>query len=84
MSLSPPTAEPSAVPATNGSEAPAIRTVDLTKSYPGTDFRAVDELNLRVGRGEVWVGLGAGAVGEGFPAGWVVPSDVGTGTGRTR
>jgi hypothetical protein len=26
-----------------------IETVGLTKTYPGTDFRAVDELNLRVG-----------------------------------
>ena len=26
--------------------APIIETAGLTKTYPGTDFRAVDELNL--------------------------------------
>jgi hypothetical protein len=50
----------------------------------GEGLGVCDGLGDRVGRGEVWVGLGAGAVGEGFPAGWPVPSDVGTGTGRTR
>ena len=30
---------------------PIIETVDLTKTYPGADFRAVDGLNLRVGTG---------------------------------
>ena len=63
MSLSPPTAEPSAVPATNGSEAPAIRTVELTKTYPGTDFRAVDELNLTVRPGEIFGLLGPNGAG---------------------
>ena len=33
---------------------PIIETVGLTKTYPGTDFRAVDELNLSVGTGEVF------------------------------
>jgi len=78
MSLSPPTAEPSAVPATNGSEAPAIRTVDLTKSYPGTDFRAVDELNLTVRPGEIFVLLGPNGAGKTTTAGMlttrVIPS----------
>ena len=78
MSLSPPTAEPSAVPATNGSEAPAIRTVDLTKSYPGTDFRAVDELNLTVRPGEIFGLLGPNGAGKTTTAGMlttrVIPS----------
>ena len=78
MSLSPPTAEPSAVPATNGSGAPAIRTVDLTKSYPGTDFRAVDELNLTVRPGEIFGLLGPNGAGKTTTAGMlttrVIPS----------
>jgi len=78
MSLSPPTAEPSAVPATNGREAPAIRTVDLTKSYPGTDFRAVDELNLTVRPGEIFGLLGPNGAGKTTTAGMlttrVIPS----------
>ena len=78
MPLSPPTAEPSAVPATNGSEAPAIRTVDLTKSYPGTDFRAVDELNLTVRPGEIFGLLGPNGAGKTTTAGMlttrVIPS----------
>jgi hypothetical protein len=43
-----------------------------------------DGLGDRVGRGEVWVGVGAGAVAEGFVADWDAPADVGSGPGRTR
>jgi hypothetical protein len=43
-----------------------------------------DGLGDRAGLGEVRVGPCAGAVGEEFPAGWVVLSDVAAGTGRTR
>ena len=38
----------------------------------------------RVGEGEVRVGVGAGAVGEVTPTGWVAPAGAGTGPGRTR
>ena len=37
----------------NGLDRPIIETVGLVKTYPGTDFRAVDELNLHVNMGEV-------------------------------
>jgi ABC-2 type transport system ATP-binding protein len=43
---------------------PIIETVDLTKTYPGTDFRAVDLLNLRVGTGEVFGLLGPNGAGK--------------------
>jgi ABC-2 type transport system ATP-binding protein len=41
-----------------------IETVGLTKTYPGTGFRAVDELNLRVGTGEVFGLLGPNGAGK--------------------
>ena len=50
-------------PSVNGN-APIIETVGLTKTYQGTDFRAVDELNLRVGRGEVFGLLGPNGAGK--------------------
>jgi ABC-2 type transport system ATP-binding protein len=43
---------------------PIIETVDLTKTYPGADFRAVDGLNLRVGTGEVFGLLGPNGAGK--------------------
>jgi ABC-2 type transport system ATP-binding protein len=43
---------------------PIIETVGLTKTYPGTDFRAVDELNLQVGTGEVFGLLGPNGAGK--------------------
>jgi ABC-2 type transport system ATP-binding protein len=43
---------------------PIIETVDLTKTYPGTDFRAVDGLNLGVGTGEVFGLLGPNGAGK--------------------
>jgi ABC-2 type transport system ATP-binding protein len=43
---------------------PIIETVGLTKTYPGTDFRAVDELNLSVGTGEVFGLLGPNGAGK--------------------
>jgi len=44
--------------------APIIETADLTKTYSGTDFRAVDELNLQVGTGEVFGLLGPNGAGK--------------------
>ena len=54
-----------AVPASEGGAAqPIIQTVDLVKTYPGTDFRAVDGLNLSVGMGEVFGLLGPNGAGK--------------------
>jgi ABC-2 type transport system ATP-binding protein len=47
-----------------GDGAPIIETVDLTKTYSGTDFRAVDGLNLRVQPGEVFGLLGPNGAGK--------------------
>ncbi|MBF6557629.1 MAG: ATP-binding cassette domain-containing protein [Acidimicrobiales bacterium] len=41
-----------------------IETIGLTKTYSGTDFRAVDGLNLRVGTGEVFGLLGPNGAGK--------------------
>jgi len=41
-----------------------IRTVDLTKVYPGTDFKAVDALVLSVGEGEIFGLLGPNGAGK--------------------
>ena len=46
-----------------------IETVGLTKTYPGTDFRAVDELDLTVGRGEIFGLLGPNGAGKTTTAG---------------
>ncbi len=57
-------AAPSAV-----DEREVIRTVDLTKTYPGTDFKAVDSLNLSVYRGEIFGLLGPNGAGKTTTAG---------------
>jgi ABC-2 type transport system ATP-binding protein len=58
------TTAPFAAGSIDGVIAPIIETVGLTKTYPGTDFRAVDELNLRVGTGEVFGLLGPNGAGK--------------------
>jgi ABC-2 type transport system ATP-binding protein len=56
-----------APPATTADE--VIQTVDLTKVYPGTDFKAVDALNMSVRRGEIFGLLGPNGAGKTTTAG---------------
>ena len=55
-----------------------IQTVELTKVYPGTDFKAVDSLNLSVHPGEIFGLLGPNGAGKTTTAGMlttrVIPS----------
>ena len=46
------------------SDSSIIETNELTKTYPGTDFKAVDGLDLRVGTGEVFGLLGPNGAGK--------------------
>lgn len=41
-----------------------LRTTELTKKYPGTNFYALNKLNLQVARGEVYGFLGANGAGK--------------------
>jgi ABC-2 type transport system ATP-binding protein len=49
--------------------ATVIRTVGLTKVYPGTDFKAVDSLDLEVKTGEIFGLLGPNGAGKTTTAG---------------
>jgi len=53
----------------DGGPAAVIRTEDLTKVYPGTDFAAVDRLNLGVEAGEIFGLLGPNGAGKTTTAG---------------
>jgi ABC-2 type transport system ATP-binding protein len=68
MAATPSAATPSAAiqsaKSLDGGGAPIIETIGLTKTYPGTNFRAVDELNLQVGMGEVFGLLGPNGAGK--------------------
>jgi ABC-2 type transport system ATP-binding protein len=57
-----------AVP-TDPTDAAVIRTEGLTKVYPGSDFAAVDELNLSVAAGEIFGLLGPNGAGKTTTAG---------------
>src|ERR1039457_4319683 len=52
-----------------GEPAAVIHTEDLTKVYPGTDFAAVDKLNLDVRTGEIFGLLGPNGAGKTTTAG---------------
>ncbi len=55
--------------ADNGADQAVIRTIGLTKVYPGTDFRAVDGLDLTIQAGEIFGLLGPNGAGKTTTAG---------------
>src|ERR1035437_6175382 len=56
-----------------------IHTINLTKVYEGADFRAVDELNLRVAAGEIFGLLGPNGAGKTTTAGMLTTRVIPTG-----
>jgi ABC-2 type transport system ATP-binding protein len=56
-----------------------IHTQDLTKVYPGADFKAVDQLNLDVSAGEIFGLLGPNGAGKTTTAGMLTTRVVPTG-----
>jgi ABC-2 type transport system ATP-binding protein len=53
----------------DGEQTAVIHTEDLTKVYPGTDFAAVDRLNLDIPAGEIFGLLGPNGAGKTTTAG---------------
>src|SRR5262249_30677131 len=53
----------------DGKRDAVIHTEDLTKVYPGTDFAAVDKLNLDIKAGEIFGLLGPNGAGKTTTAG---------------
>jgi energy-coupling factor transporter ATP-binding protein EcfA2 len=66
----------------DGGGAPIIETIGLTKTYPGTNFRAVDELNLQVGMGEIFGLLGPNGAGKTTTAGMLTTRVIPTSGGQ--
>jgi ABC-2 type transport system ATP-binding protein len=62
-------ASPTATARSDGRPDGVIHTEDLTKVYPGTDFAAVDKLNLDVWSGEIFGLLGPNGAGKTTTAG---------------
>jgi ABC-2 type transport system ATP-binding protein len=67
MSTAPAAANSTGQP--DGQDGAVIHTEDLTKVYPGTDFAAVDRLNLDVQAGEIFGLLGPNGAGKTTTAG---------------
>jgi ABC-2 type transport system ATP-binding protein len=72
-------ASTNAAPAPAAEERGVIHTEDLTKVYPGTDFTAVDKLNLDVRAGEIFGLLGPNGAGKTTTAGMLTTRVVPTG-----